>query len=209
MKKLQHQNIQHQIANLITIIELYLPVIEEINKAQSKLNFLPNELEKLRKLSEILKQETVENSDRLPLHSESEFPIDETEFQIDSLVNDLEEIFIYLNTFENKLKNILSLEERLEAIQEERIKGITPERIYKLLEQQQSREIESAPKTRSFKDFWQKIVHYRHTKKIAVSTAIFVGTIFFTAYNSSTEPQVIESTIIEKTPTSDNSTTGI
>ena len=104
---------------------------------------------------------------------------------------------------------MLSLEERLEAIQEEIIKGITPERIYKLLEQQRSLKAELAPKARNFKDFWQKIVNYRHTRKIAVSTAVFAGTIFFTAYNSPTEPQVIESTIIEETPTTDNSTTDI
>ena len=93
MKKSQHQ-LQYQIANLITIIELYLPVVEEINQALSKLKFLPNELEKLRKLSEMLKQKTTEHSARLTLHTELEFQIDETEFQLDSLVNDLEEIFI-------------------------------------------------------------------------------------------------------------------
>jgi hypothetical protein len=38
--------------------------------------------------------------------------------------------------------------------------------------------------------------------------AVFVGTIFFTAYNSPTEPQVIESTIIEENKTN-NSTADI
>ena len=76
------------------------------------------------------------------------------------------------------------------------------------MEQQRSQNVKLAPKTRNFKYFWQKIVNYRHTKKIAVSTAIFVGTIFFTAYNSPTEPQVIESTIIEEKETN-NSTSDI
>lgn len=208
MKKIQHQNIQHQIANLITIIELYLPVIEEINKTQSKLSFLPNELEKLQNISAILEGETANKS-----NSESSnhqiIQLQETEFQLDSLVNDLEGIFIYLNTFENKLKNLLVLEERLEALQEARIEGITPERISKLLEQQRSHKTaKPVSKSEKLKDFGRKIVNYRHTKKIAVGMAVFVGTIFFTAYNSPTEPQVIESTIIEEKEI-DNSTTDI
>lgn len=205
MKKIQHQNLQHQIANLITIIELYLPVIEEIEKTQNKLSFLPNELEKLQKLSANLKEEAANKTEVATSDSQLDLPPNETEYYLDSLVNDLEGVFIYLNTFENKLKNILVLEERLEALQEERIKGITPERISKLLEQQRSHK---ATKTEKIKNFGRKIVNDRSTQKIAVGMAVFVGTIFFTAYNSPTEPQVIESTIIEEKEI-DNSTADI
>ena len=142
-------------------------------------------------------------------NSQLDVQLNETEFQLDSLVNDLEGIFIYLNTFENKLKNLLVLEERLEALQEERIKGITSEIIYKLLEQGRlQKEVKSRSKSEKVKDFGRKIVNYRHTKNLAVGMAVFVGTIFFTAYNSPTEPQVIESTIIEENEI-DNSTADI
>jgi hypothetical protein len=95
MKKLQHQNIQHQVANLITIIELYLPVIEEINKTQSKLSFLPNELEKLQKLSANLKGKTANKTEVGTSNSQLDLLPNETECYLDSLVNDLEGIFIY------------------------------------------------------------------------------------------------------------------
>jgi hypothetical protein len=131
MKKIYYGNIQRQVTSLIPIIELNITLITAIEETKNKLNILPNELKSLKKQADLLNLKSAQKSaDDL----QSEFQ--QAEFKLDSLVDDLDEVFINLVTFECKLKNIIALRERLEAVQEERINGLTPERIYKLLEKQ-------------------------------------------------------------------------
>ena len=58
MKETRYKNVQRQITNLISLIELCLPFTEELNNTKERLNFLPGKLEYLKKQAEYLKQKT-------------------------------------------------------------------------------------------------------------------------------------------------------
>jgi hypothetical protein len=128
MKKICSKDIHRQITSLIPIIELCMTLTTSIERTNNKLNTLPEELEKLRKKANFLKSRSSEKP-TLALLSQ----LEQTEFELDSLVDDLDRVLLDLIGFDRQLKNIIALKERLEAIQEERINGLTPERIYKLL----------------------------------------------------------------------------
>ena len=135
--KNQRQDLQRQLADLIPIIELCIPIIEDTNETKIKLLSLSIELEKIKEHAEKLQTKTsLEDNDKSAIHS-TNAQLKTTEFAIDSLVDDLEEVFVYLTSQNHKLNNFLALKERFEAVQEERIDGITPERIYNLLEKRQ------------------------------------------------------------------------
>lgn len=204
MKQNQRKNTQRQIADLIPIIELCLPLIKKLNATQNKLKFLPTELELLQNQAKLIDLEmSLEESRSADSVSQ---PISETnEFELDSIVNDLEGIFIYLTTLDNGLKNLLALKERLEAIQEERIDSLTPERVYKLLEKQQENlqnqtNLQSGSKSNRFQKVWQKIIDYRPSKKLIKVSAITTGIIlsFSLIYNSAIEYQSVERDVQQK-----------
>ena len=132
MPKNNHKNLQHQIENLIPIIELYLLLIEEVNKTQHKLKSLYPELKQLKQQAEFLKAEETQLSHGSPTYN-SQLKIQETELKLAFLVNDLQAILIHLATFNYKINNVVALKERLEALQEPKTDQITPANIYKLL----------------------------------------------------------------------------
>ncbi len=198
MKKISHQNLQCQITNLISIVEMYIPLIEEIDKSKKKLSALPTELDNLKQQLEFLKLQSSQTNFYDSQNSVLPSPIKETDSKLDFLVDDLEGIFVYLTTFESKLKNIIVLKERLEAVQEERIGGFTPERIYRLLERkEQNSQPDNIPSYKNFRSqsLWQKIVNCRYSKKLAISTAFVSGIILFFSIvsYSSMNQQLIES----------------
>ena len=205
MKQNQRKNTQRQIADLIPIIELCLPLIKKLNATQNKLKFLPTELELLKNQAELLDLEMSLEQFQESADSDSKLLSETNEFELDSIVDNLEEIFIYFTTLDGELKNLLALKERLEAIQEERIDNLTPERVYKLLEKQQENlqnktDRESSITPNQFQEFWQKIIKYRPSKKLIKVSAITTGIIlsFSLIYNSAIEYQSIESSVQQK-----------
>lgn len=202
MKKTSHKNLQRQIENLITLIELCIPLNEEVDRAKAKLTSLPIELEQLKKQAELLKAESQTNPSAS--HSRSS-KIEETEFKLDFVVNDLDGLVLYLATLQEKIGNLVVLRERIEALQEERLDNITPERIYKLLEKQQlallpknEPGIERSHQTDNtlanrFHSLWQKIADYKHTRKLIKGTALAAGVVLcFSAISYSSMYQQIE-----------------
>ncbi|MGF1539513.1 MAG: hypothetical protein ACFCU5_03525 [Pleurocapsa sp.] len=149
----------------------------QVEQTNNKLNILPEELEKLRKKANFLKLK----SGQKPSKSwQSE--LQQTEFELDSLVDDLDRVLIDLVSFDGKIKNIIALKERLEAIQEERIDGLTPERIYKLLEKQRVGSPQADNNSRGLakhtNNYRQKLIalgNIFRRPKIAVSIAILAS----------------------------------
>lgn len=182
MKKKYHQNIQRQISCLIPILESCLSLTPEIEPIKHKLKLLPDKLEKLKSRTNILNKGLAKYN-----FYTSASELQKIEFELDSLVDDLELILTNLFIFNGKLKNVAILKEKLEAIQEERINGLTPERIYKLLEKQQSQLQQSVPSAKSAKkhfkknfnsNIWQKIFDFSYKfcdRKIAFSLAIIAS----------------------------------
>ena len=77
------------------------------------------------------------------------------------MVDDLDRVSTNFAAFEYKLKNIMVLKQRLEALPAERVHGLTPERIYKLLEKERQKlspaENTSGKKTQKFS--WRKLIN--------------------------------------------------
>ena len=223
MNKTQYEH-QRQIANLIPIIELCLPLIEKLDRTKGKLSLLPRELESLQEKarsieqfksqidfqtlssystrSSIVQQNDRDRSSKLIPRSQAE----ETELELDYVVNYLDEILAYLTNFKQEIDNIVVLKERLEALQEARLDSITTERICLLLETQKSAELERET-TRS-SGYWQKlrgkIASYPKTSKLVKNTAIAVGLISWfsiISYYSAKDGQVEQNTV-EQTETS-------
>ncbi len=185
MNKVSQISLQRQVGNLISIVEICLPIIEKIKQTQSELDCLPDELDRLKQQAEFLQLGLSPNTSS-SFRSYLESDIKNTEFHLDALVDDLERILANLAFLDLDIRNLLVLKEKLEAIQEERIYEITPERIYKLLEKQQptskSQATFRSSKKHSHK-FWQqdwrhKITDYRKkidNKKIAMGLVIFAS----------------------------------
>ena len=191
MQETRYRNIHRQINNLIPIIELCLPFMDDIDLLQNKLNFLPNELEYLKRQAEYLKQkaDSADSQTADSYHSQldrdnvqQQFKIEDAEFELDFLVNHLEDILISLMVVRKQINNLVVLRERVEALQEERLDSITPERIYRLLEKQQLQNYSDSNershlKTNRFKKLWQKAVDYKYSRRITKSTAAIAGII--------------------------------
>lgn len=191
MKETRYKNIRRQIDNSICLIELYLPLIEKLDRTKNQLGFLPSKLEYLKKQARLLKPRAssvnTENpanySDRIEVaDSDARWEIDDTELELDFVVDSLEETLICLDSLKQQIGDLVVLRERVEALQEERLDSITPERIYKLLERQQSQnseqEIQRSPSARNyFRRIWQEIADRQYSAKIAKSTAIVTGLI--------------------------------
>ena len=160
-------------------------------------------MEKIKNHAEKLQTKaSLEDKNKSASHS-TNTQLETTEFAIDSLVDDLEEVFAYLTSQNHKLNNFLALKERFEAVQEERIDGITPERIYNLLEKRQQEERDRDPKpikANRVRQFWRKIVEYKPSKKIAKTTAIATVVIlaFSTIFYSSIKYQSTEESAIRE-----------
>ena len=223
MKKTQYEQ-QRQIANLIPIVELCIPLIEKLDRTKGKLSLLPRELESLQEKarfieqytsevnfqtlssystrSSILQQNDLDRSSKLIPRSQAE----ETELELDYVVNHLDEILAYLTNFKQEIDNIVVLKERLEALQEARLESITPERIYVLLEKQKSAALDR--ETTHSSSHWQKlrdkIAGYPKFDKLVKTTAIAVGIIScfsIISYYSAKDRQQEQNTI-EETQTS-------
>ena len=74
----------------------------------------------------------------------------------------------------------MALQERLEALQAERVYGLTPERIYKLLEKERQKSLpaEKEPNKKEPNINWQKLQNLRHAftkRKLALSLAIIAS----------------------------------
>lgn len=220
MKQQCYGNIQRQVNSLITIIEFCISLARETELTQNKLNILPGEIEELRKQVEYL------NS--IPTQKQSSAlkeRLQEVEFKIDSLVDDLDNILVDLFTFDGKLKNVIALREKLEAIQEERIDGITPERIYELLAKEQRRlqERECISSSQSPKNsfigsltnnIWQKVKGWSYNlrePKTAISLAIIVSLSFgwMVGYHSSTNLKLNDNQTVDANKKLNNSSVDI
>ena len=160
MKQTRHQDLQRQITNLVSIIEMYIPLLEQVEKSKLKLDILPAELKNLKQQLNLLETRSYLET----LHHSSD-RIQETESKLDFLVDDLEEILVHLTAVDRQVKNLFALRERLEAVQEERISGITPERIYKLIAKQQlPRSAEEEPVPTSRVKHWKQNIANRAPK---------------------------------------------
>lgn len=205
MKKIGYGNIQRQVTSLIPIIELYISLITDIEQTKNKLNILPAELKNLKKQSNLLNIQSWQKS-----ANDLQPELQQTEFQLDSLVDDLDEVLINLVTFECKLKNVIALKERIEAIQEERINGLTPERIYKLLEKQKQQEEEnnSTSTKKNNNNTEQKLIKFgsMRDRKIAVSFAIVASLSlgWIAGYQAATNNQINENKTVEATQVESN-----
>lgn len=191
MKETSYKNAHRQVTNLISLIELCLPFTEEINKTKNRLKFLPGKLEYLKAQAEHLKQKSysLNAEDSIYLcdrynrdDSYSLWEIENTELELDFLVTSLEDTLTYLEHLKGQIENLVVLKERVEALQEERLVGITPERIYKLIEKQQlenSKDLNDKPSAENnyFGRIRQKIADYKYSKGIAKTTAIAAGVI--------------------------------
>ncbi len=228
-KKTSPKNIQRQIANLIPLIELCLAFAKEANKAQDKLNALPERMERLKKQAKLLENEIstqgylnssmvelqVGSFEGLPFRSAARSQIEETETELDFLVNDLDKVLVDLTGFKYRISNLIVLRERVEALQEERLENITPERIDKLLAKQQQQlwsesNSKQTPKQRLQK-LGQKIVGDRRYRQLATSTAIAAGLILCLSAVSytSTKYQIIERDNIQPSQELDGSAADI
>jgi hypothetical protein len=170
MKQLHQKQLQGQVESLILIIELCLPFRSQIETTQGKFNILPDELRQLKQQLQWLQEERSQN---YLLESQ----VQETEFKLDFLTNDLEGILINLTILKDKINNLVVLKERLEALQEERIDSLTSERIYKLLEKQQSSrsqvsENEPETKKQNVERHWWKNLTKKLNKQTLVSLSI-------------------------------------
>lgn len=216
MKKKCSEDLQRQLTSLIPIIEPCLSLTAEIELTKNKLALLPREVESLKKQANCLDRKSAQNN--VP---NSSTKLQEMEFKLDSLVDDLETVFVSLATFDNKLKNVVALKEKLEAVQEERIDKLTPERIYKLLEKQK-RSPGEAPillseldnkilSSNSGLNIKQKVINFfgdRFCKRktavcLTIVASLFVG--WFAGYQSSTNVRLDNNEAIEKSQELDNS----
>ena len=190
MKETNKKNVYRQITNLISLIELCLPFIEEIDRTKNKLQFLPGKLEYLKAQAEYLDRKSyMVNADSISYsdrhnraNSYSLWEIEDTELELDFLVTNLEDTLIYLEHLKRQIDNLIVLKERVEALQEERLIGITPERMYKLIEKQQlenSKDLndKSSAEPSYFGRIRHRIAEYKYSKKIVKSTAIAAGII--------------------------------
>lgn len=228
MKETRYKNVHRQITNVISLIELCLPFTEEIDRTKERLNFLPGKLEYLKKQAEYLKQKTSSSintkdstpySDRLDrVNSYSQLEIENTELELDFLVTNLEDTLVYLELLKDRIGDLVVLKERVEALQEERLVGITPERIYRLIEKQQLKNSlalndKSTEERNPFHKIWHKITEYKYSKKIVKSTAIAAGVIlcFSLGSYSSIRYQIDENNTlqVEKTEQSSKTPTDI
>lgn len=175
MKKICHKNIQRHVASLIPITKSYVAAIADVEQINNRLNILPAELEALQQQTDILDLKSGrESTDDLVSQ------LQQTEFVLDSLVDDLDRISTNFAAFEYKLKNIMALKERLEALQTERLYGLTPERIDKLLEKerQKSALVEKEPNKKEPNINWQKLQNLRHSftkRKLVISLIIIAS----------------------------------
>ena len=222
MKETSYKNVHRQITNLISLIELCLPFTEEINETKNRLKFLPDKLEYLKAQAEHLKQKThsVSTKDSICYGDRANeangynlWEIENTELELDFLVTNLEDTLIYLERLKGQIENLVVLKERVEALQEERLVGITPERIYQLIEKQKlenSKDLNdnSSAEKNYFGRIWQKIADYKHSKRIAKTTAIVAGVVMFFSLGSyssikyqTNENHTLQTEQLKKTPT--------
>ena len=186
MKETSHKNTQRQIANLIPTIELLLPLLEEVNKTQNSLSTLPNELKYLKEQEQYFKLKAfspdldMRHVAKELLHSACNLKTEDTEIKLDFLVSNLEDTLLNLLVLKERISDLVVLRERVEALQEERLDNITPERIYKLLEQQHnfsSCSEKSSTNGNPVKKLWHKVTNYKHFPKITKGMAITTGII--------------------------------
>ena len=211
MKETHHRNTQRQIANLIPMIELCLPLMEEVDRTRSNLSCLTERLEYLQKQAQHLNlQAPLADPERLGDRTEltdrdRPLKIEDTEFELDFLVNNLENTLLNLVVLKDSISNVVVLKERVEALQEERLDNITPERIYKLLEKQQQQSYSnlddaSSSRENPLKRLWHKAVNYKYFPRIIKGTAITTGIIlcFSIGFYSSMEHQINETNNTQK-----------
>ena len=232
MKETSYKNVHRQITNLISLIELCLPFTEELNKTKTRLNFLPSKLEYLKRQAEYLNEKisySVNTKDSISIyysdrvaeakpHRDSisngyNWKIEDAELELDFLVTNLEDTLNYLERLKKQIEDLVVLKERVEALQEERLVGITPERIYKLMEKQRLENSlalnnRSSAERNYFARIKHKIADYKYSKSIAKTTAIAAGVVlcFSLGSYSSIRYQINENNTVKteqptKTPT--------
>ena len=172
MKKTRHKSLQRQIDSLIPIVELILPAIEEFDSTRKEFSFLSDKLDCLKQQRKYLQTEP----SFVKCDADLELQIDKAEFEVDSLVDDLEKILRHFNTVNIQLNNLLVLKERLEAVQEELVEDLTPERIYKLLRKQRiknsNRSSDLKLKLNYVRHLWQNTIKDKLANKAVSSIAI-------------------------------------
>lgn len=187
MKNLNHKSLQFQIENLIPILELWVSLLEETNKAKKNLEELPAHLEYLKEQTNAAKL----NKSRISISSVSHpSKTDELESQkvdfIKTLMSDLEAKLPQLITLDHKINNLVALRERLEALQERELEPI-PNHLDELIRLQNNTDI--VEKQDSYKYRFQQMID-KHKHKdwrigitIVVSVIISWGTAFTVVNN--------------------------
>ena len=209
MKKKCYRDIQRQVTCLIPIMEFCIALIAETELTKNKLNTLPKKLENLKKQLDSFNFKPSQNS----IYT-SPTQLREMEFKMDSLVDDIEVVFTSLAIFDSKLKNVIALKEKFEAIQQERIDGITPERVYKLLEKQQRSQYDSFISSSEIPQnnfllsinnkIWQKIFNfcYKFPKRKTVFSLAIIASLslgWAAGYHSSINVRPSENETVEAT----------
>lgn len=202
MKNLRRQNLQRQIKSLIPIVERCLPVAEEMTKTQEEFGTLPEDLEYLKRQIEAFgRDESSIVLNRSPSFIQQE---SEIELNLDVLITNLEETFLRLAIVKHKIDDLIVLRERLEALQEERIDCLTPERIYELIEiQRQKTQVCDRNKTSTTGDRFAKLrqnfANYRHKNLVLCGVFVISSLLGWSAFNySSTNVGETESNFTEK-----------
>ena len=214
MKKKCYGDIQRQVTCLIPLVESCIVLIAETELTKNRLDTLFEELENFKQQTDDLNLEFSQDRDHT-----SQAEREAVEFKLDSLIDDLELVFNNLASFDGQIKNVVVLKEKLEAIQEERIKDLTPERIYKLLGKQQRslnqkdvslfKSQKNNTIERSNNSIRQKIVDLSHKlrdRQAVVSMAIIASLSlgWLAGYHSSINVRVEENKTVEATKKSTN-----
>ena len=185
MSKIQQNNIQRQIASLITIVEHCKRSSEDVDDIQNKIKLLPDLLKKLKEQEQALDWYELNNIDAIASYK---FTLDKQdissiaeplELELDFLVNDLDEIMQEFIILKYKIDNIVVLREKIEAIQEERFGNISLDRICTLLEKHKKDKNLNINIRKNSR--WQKvkkrIFEFKKLPKIAGATAIVISVI--------------------------------
>ena len=115
-------NFQQQLESISLILEHWLPVLEEMELIEKNIEYLPNELEKIRKYIHIYNQSKDRSSGRNQLDS---FAFQQSAnkerilyLKLQHILKSLDEEIPHLMFLEEKIKNVICLREVTEALQE-------------------------------------------------------------------------------------------
>ena len=115
-------NFQQQLESISLILEHWLPILEEMELIEKNIEYLPNELEKIRKYIHIYNQSKDQSSphNQLDLFAFQQSANKEKilYLKLQHILESLDEEIPHLMFLEEKIKNVICLREVTEALQE-------------------------------------------------------------------------------------------